>query len=134
MIGFISIIVLTFALALVVLGVVTVWLERGRGRLQGITLALVGLLTGAGYAFLGSRFSEALFGHLIVKVDLPALMATALTYTVGVLSGGSLAVGLFLWATGRFRNRLERTVTAFVVAGVLVAMVATLIAVALSAP
>lgn len=133
MIKFISIVVLTFALALIVLGVVTMWLERRRGRLQAITLTLVGLLTGAVYAFLGSRFAEALFGRLVVAVDLPALMATAFTYTAGVLSGVSLAVGLFLWATGRFRHRAERTIVAFVVVGVLVALVATLIAMALSA-
>jgi hypothetical protein len=133
-IEFISIIVLTFALALVVLGAVTMWLERGRGRLQGIALTVVGLLAGAGYAFLGSRFSLAVFGRLIVRVDLPALMATAFTYTAGVLSGTALAVGLFLWATGRFRQRVERTVVAFVAAGVLVAVVATLLAVILSAP
>jgi len=133
-IEFISIVVLTFALALVVLGAVTMWLERGRGRLQGIALTAIGLLVGAGYAFLGSRFALALFGRLIVRVDLPALMATAFTYTAGVLSGTGLAVGLFLWATGRFRHQVERTVVAFVAAGVLVAVVATLLAVILSAP
>lgn len=134
MIEFISIVVLTFALALIVLGAVTMWLERGRGRLQGVALTLVGLLVGAGYAFLGSRFSLALFHRLIVRVDLPALMATAFTYTAGVLSGASLAVGLFLWATGRFRHRVERTAVAFIVAGVLVALAATFIAVVLSTP
>ena len=134
MIEFISIVVLTFALALIVLGAVTMWLERGRGRLQGIVLTLVGLLVGAGYAFLGSRFSLALFDRLIVRVDLPALMATAFTYTAGVLSGSALAVGLFLWATGRFRHQVERTVVAFVAIGVLVALVATFLAVFLSAP
>ena len=134
MIEFISIIVLTFALALIVLGVVTTWLERARGRLQGIVLAVVGLLVGAGYAFLGSRFSLALFSRLIVRVDLPALMATAFTYTAGVLGGVSLAAGLFLWATGRFRHRVERTAAAFVIVGVLVALVATFLAVVLSAP
>ncbi len=134
MIQFISIVVLTFALALIVLGAITMWLERGRGRLQGVALTLVGLLVGIGYAFLGSRFSLALFDHLIVQVDLPALMATAFTYTAGVLSGVSLAVGLFLWATGRFRHRVERTAAAFVVAGVLVALAATFIAIVLSTP
>ena len=133
-IQFISIVVLTFALALIVLGAITMWLERGRGRLQGIALTLVGLLVGIGYAFLGSRFSLALFDHLIVQVDLPALMATAFTYTAGVLSGVSLAVGLFLWATGRFRHRVERTAAAFVVVGVLVALAATFIAIVLSTP
>ena len=133
-IQFISIVVLTFALALIVLGAITMWLERGRGRLQGVALTLVGLLVGIGYAFLGSRFSLALFDHLIVQVDLPALMATAFTYTAGVLSGASLAVGLFLWATGRFRHRVERTTIAFIVVGVLVALAATFIAVVLSTP
>lgn len=133
-IEFISIVVLTFALALIVLGAVTMWLERGRGRLQGIALTVVGLLTGIGYAFLGSRFSLALFQRLIVRVDLPALMVTALTYTAGVVIGVGLAVALFLWATGRFRDQVERTVVAFIVVGVLVALAATFLATVLSTP
>jgi len=133
-IEFISIVVLTFALALIVLGAITMWLERGQGRLKGIALTVVGLLVGSGYAFLGSRFSLALFDRLIVRVDLPRLMAAAFTYTTGVLGGTALAVGLFLWATGRFRHQVERTSAAFIVVGVLVALVATVFAVALSAP
>ncbi len=132
MIKFISITVLTFALALVSLGLVTMWLERKRERLKGLALTLVGLLVGAGYAFLGSRFSMTLFGRLIVRVDLPALMVTAFTYTTGVLLGAALALGSFLWATGRFRHRTERTVTALILLGVLIAMTATFIAVILS--
>jgi hypothetical protein len=131
-IAFISIIILTFAFALMVLGGVTIWLEEGRRRLQGVAVAVTGLLTGVGYAFLGSRFSLRLFGRLIVRVDLPALMATALTYTVGVSAGAALGLGLFLWATGRFRDRVERTVVAFVVSGLLVALVVTFLAVVLS--
>ncbi len=133
MIELISIVVLTFALALIVLGVITMWLERGKARLQGIALTLVGLLVGIGFAFLGSRFSLLLFDRLVVQVDLPALMATAFTYTAGVLIGAALAVGLFLWATGRFRHRVERSVVALIVIGVLVALIATAIAIALSA-
>jgi hypothetical protein len=131
-IEFISIVVLTFAMVLLALGAVTMWLEREWGRLQGAALAAVGLLTGAGYAFLGSRFALRLFGRLIVRVDLPALMATALTYTAGVLVGLALALTLFLWATGRFRDRVERSILAFVLIGVLVALVATFLAVVLS--
>ncbi|MEE8390622.1 MAG: hypothetical protein V3S14_07485 [Anaerolineae bacterium] len=134
MIEFISIVVFTFALALIILGAITMWLERGQGRLKGIALTLVGLLVGAGYAFLGSSFSIRFFDRLIVRVDLPALMATAFTYTTGVLGGIALAVGLFLWATGRFRHQVERTSVAFVVIGVLVALIATVFAVSLSAP
>lgn len=134
MIQFISIIVLTFAIVLIALGALTLWLERGRERLQGIALTALGLSVATGYAFLGSRFSLALFNRLIVRVDLPALMATAFTYTAGVLIGSVVALGLFLWATGRFRGRVERTVVAFVVVGVLVALVATFLAVVLSTP
>ena len=134
MIEFISIVVLTFALALAVLGIITIWLERGAGRLKGIALIIVGMIVGAGYAFLGSRFSLALFDRLIVRVDLPTLMTTAFTYTAGVLGGTVLAVGLFLWATGRFRHQTERTSVAFIVLGVLVALVATVVAIALSSP
>jgi hypothetical protein len=71
---------------------------------------------------------------LIVRVDLPALMATAFTYTTGVLGGVAVAVGLFLWATGRFRHQVERTSLAFVVIGTLVALIATVLAVFLSTP
>ena len=134
MIEFISIVVLTFALALIVLGAITIWLERGTGRFKGIALIIVGFLVGAGYAFLGSRFSLTLFDRLIVRVDLPTLMGTAFTYTTGVLGGTALAVGLFLWATGRFRHQAERTAAAFVIVGVLVALIATVVAVALSTP
>jgi hypothetical protein len=133
-IEFISIVVLTFALALIVLGAITIWLERGAGRLKGIALIVVGLIVGAGYAFLGSRFSLALFDRLIVRVDLPSLMGTAFTYTTGVLGGTALAVGLFLWATGRFRHQAERTSAALIVVGVLVALIATVVAIALSTP
>lgn len=132
MIALISIIILTFAGALIVLGAITIWLEQGRGRLEGVALTGVGLLTGVGYAFLGTRFSLQLFGRLIVRVDLPALMATAFTYTIGVLVGSALGLGLFLWATGRFKNRVERTVVAFTVGGFLVALVVTFLAVVLS--
>jgi hypothetical protein len=131
MIEFISIVVLTFALALLVLGAITLWLERGRARLEGIVLIVVGLVVGAAYALLGSRFSVALFDRLIVKVNLPALMATALTYTAGVLSGASLAVGIFLWATNRFRRQVERAIVVFIITGSAVAVVSILLAVIL---
>jgi len=132
-IDFISIVVLTFALALIVLGAITMWLEHGRGRLQGVALTLVGLLIGVGYTFLGSRFSLGIFDRLIVAVDLPALMGTAFVYTAGVLSGTALAGGIFLWATDRFQHRVERASIALVVVGVLVALLVTLVAIALSA-
>ena len=92
MVELLSVLVLTFSLTLIVLGLITLWLERRPGRWQGIAVGLLGMLVGMGYAFLGSRFSLELFGRLIVRIDLPALMVTAITYTVGVLGGIALAM------------------------------------------
>ena len=133
MIELLSIIILTFSLTLILLGVITLWLERGAGRWQGIALSLLGLLVSAGYAFLGSRFSLALFGRLIVRVDLPALMGTAFTYTVGVLGGIVIAFGLFLWITGRHHGwQIRRRVIVLVAVAVVLAILITFLAVWLS--
>jgi uncharacterized membrane protein HdeD (DUF308 family) len=133
-IKFISVIVLTFALALVVLGIITMWLERDRRRFQGGVMTLVGLLVGIVYAFLASRVSEVLFGRLIVALDLPNLMATAFTYTAGVLFGAGMAVGIFLWATNRYRRQSERAMVVIAAAGFAVALAATILAMILSTP
>ncbi len=133
MIELLSILVLSFSLTLILLGLITIWLERGPARWQGVVMALLGLLIGAGYAFLGSRFSIALFGRLIVRVNLPALMLTAVTYTVGLLGGIALASGLFLWVTGRYRTwEIRRRVLALVLAAVLLTILLTFAAVWLS--
>jgi hypothetical protein len=132
MIELISIVVLTFAVVLAGLGLITLWLEHGRMRLQGVALAILGLTIGGGYSFLGSRFALAWFGRLVVRVDLPSLMITALTYTLGVLGGGGFAAGLFLWATGRFRDRVGRSAAALTAGALLVAFVVTYLAITLS--
>ncbi|MGD1996090.1 MAG: hypothetical protein PVH62_04875 [Anaerolineae bacterium] len=133
MIELLSILVLVFSLTLIVLGMVTAWLERGPGRWQGIVVGLLGLLVGAGYTFLGSRFSLSIFGQLVIRVNLPALMVTAITYTVGVLGGVALAFGIFLWVTGRYRAwEVRRRVLALVMTAVLLAIVLTFLSVWLS--
>lgn len=131
-IEFITTIVLTFALGLIGLGLVTLWLERDKQRWQGIALVAVGLLVGVGYAFLGSRYSLQIFGHLVVPVDLPALVSTALSAIAGVAVGAGSAAGVFLWATGRFHQRTGRAVAAVIVAAIVMAVIATAIAIALS--
>lgn len=132
MIAFISIVILTFSLVLTVLGGITFWLEQGRRRMQGVALALVGVLTGTAYGFLGSRLSVSAFGRLVIRVDLPELMLTAFTYTAGVLMGAALGLGLFLWASGRFQDRVEQAVLAFVISGFFVALIVTFLAIVLS--
>jgi hypothetical protein len=133
MVELLSIIVLTFSMTLILLGLITLWLERRPGRWQGIAVSLMGLLVGAAYAFLGSRFSLLLFGRLIIRVNLPALMGTAVIYTIGVLAGGALAFAIFLWVTGRYQAwQIRRRVVALVLAAVLLAVLLTFLAVWLS--
>lgn len=114
-IEFLSIVIFTFALALVGLGLVTWWIERAPRKVVGLAMVGSGLLIAVAYAFLGSRFALALFGRLIVTVDLPRLMLTAVVYTIGLLGGLGLASGLFLWLSGRLLQptRLERQILLF---------------------
>lgn len=133
MIELLSILVLTFSLTLIVLGLITVWLERKPQRWQGIVVIMLGLLVGIGYAFLGSRFSYLVFDRLVVRVNLPALMLTALVYTAGVLGGAALAFGIFLWVTGKYHVwQIRRRVIVLALAAVLLALLLTFLAVWLS--
>jgi hypothetical protein len=135
MVELLSILVLTFSLTLILLGLVSLWLERGPGQWQGVAACLLGLLVGVGYALLGSRFSVTLFGRLVVRVDLPALMATAFTYTIGVAGGAVLAIGLFLWVTGRYQAwQIRRRLLVLGLTVVLLVVLLTFAAVWLSRP
>jgi hypothetical protein len=143
---FLSIVIFTFALALLVLGAVTWWIERGHRRLLGALMVGSALLIAGVYGFLGSRFSIALFGRLIIGVDLPRLMATAIVYTIGVLLGVGLAGGAFLWVSGRLvqttrrvhpTRRVQTTrrdwqLAAFIGVVLLMALILSLIAVQIS--
>lgn len=134
LIAFLSIIIFTFALALFLLGGFTLWIEKARRRTLGLVMMLSAVFIAVGYAFLGSRFSIALLGRLIIAVDLPRLMATAVVYTVGVLMGLALAAGPFLWISGRVirPTRLERYLAAFVAITLLIGLLISLMAIAIS--
>ena len=133
-IEFLSIVIFTFALALLGLGAFTWWIERDKRRNLGILMMVSALLIAACYAFLGSRFSIALFGRLIITIDLPQLMATAIVYTIGVLMGFGLAGGAFLWISGRLvkTTGLERKLAIFIAVILTIALVISVIAVQIS--
>jgi len=133
-IEFLSIVIFTFALALLGLGCVTWWIERGRKRILGSVMIAAAILVAGSYAFLASRFAIALFGRLIITIDLPRLMAQAIIYTIGVLAGLGLAVGAFLWVSGRLiqPTRLERKLAVFIGVILLIALGISVIAVLLS--
>jgi len=133
-IKFLSILIFSFALGLVALGTVTWWVEKGRRRNLGLAMVLTGLVIAGGYAFLGSRYAITLWGRLIITVDLPRLMATALLYTLGVLAGLGLSGGLFLWLSGRLvqPTRLERKMGTFLCAVLLIALLISLLAMQIS--
>ena len=129
-----SIIVFTFAFGLVLLGAVTWWMEEDRRRYFGVAMVVIGLLIGAVYAFLGSRLAIAVFGRLIITVDLPRLMLTAIIYTVGVLSGLGLAALLFLWVSRNLvlPTRRERHMVLFLALVLIIALVISALAVTFS--
>ncbi len=134
MLEFLSILIFTFALALLGLGAVTWSIERGTRRTLGLLMVISAIIIAMGYAFLGSRFAIALFGRLIITIDLPRLMTTAIVYTIGVLSGFGLAGGVFLWISGRLvkPTGLERKLAIFVTVILIIALVISLIAVQIS--
>ena len=133
LIELLSIIVFTFAFGLLLLGLVTWWVEEDRRRAFGIAMVAVGLLIAASYAFLGSRFAIQVFGRLIVTVDLPRLMMTAIVYTLGVMGGLGLAGLLFLWVSRSFLKptRREQKMAIFLVVVLFIALLLSLIAVQL---
>jgi hypothetical protein len=133
-IEFLSIVIFTFSLALLILGAITWWIERENRRTLGVLMMIAALVIAAGYAFLGSRFSIAVFGRLIITVDLPRLMSTALTYTLGVFLGFGLAGMLFLWASGRLARptRFEWLLAGLAGTILLIALAISLVAVRIS--
>lgn len=133
-IEFLSIVIFTFALALMGLGLVTWWIERAPRKILGLAMVGSGLLVAAAYAFLGSRFALTLFGRLIVTVDLPRLMVTAVVYTIGLLTGLGLAGGVFLWISGRLvkPTPLERQIVLFLGIILLVTLLISLVAIRIS--
>ena len=133
-IEFLSIVIFTFALALLGLGAFTWWIERDKRRNVGILMMVSALLIAACYAFLGSRLSIAVFGRLIITIDLPQLMTTAIVYTIGVLMGFGLAGGAFLWISGRLvkTTGFERKLAIFITVILAIALLISVIAVQIS--
>jgi hypothetical protein len=133
-IEFLSILIFSFALVTLGLGAVTWFIERGTRRTLGLLMMGSALIIAIGYAFLGSRFALAVFGRLIITIDLPRLMTTAIIYTIGVLMGFGLAGGVFLWISGRLvkPTGLERKLAIFVTLTLAIALAISLIAVHLS--
>jgi hypothetical protein len=131
---FLSIVIFTFALVLLGLGAFTWWMERGPRRVLGVLMMLLALIIAGAYAFLASRFAIALFGRLIVTIDLPRLMSTAVLYTIGVMSGFALGGGVFLWISGRLikLTGFERKLAVFVTLTLFIALVISLVAAQIS--
>lgn len=127
---FLSIVIFTFALGITLLGAVTWWMERAPRRNFGVAMIASGLIIAVGYAFLGSRYAIALFGRLIITIDLPRLMMTAILYTTGVAVGLGIASMLFLWISRRFvqPSRLEQHLALFLILVLLIALIVSTLA------
>ncbi len=133
-IEFLSIVIFTFALALLGLGALTWWMERRQQRMVGVLMMVLALVIAGTYGFLGSRWAIATFGRLIITIDLPRLMVNAVIYTSGMVFGFGLAGGLFLWISGRLikPTGLEKKLALFIGVILTVALVISLVAVWIS--
>jgi len=131
---FLSILIFTFALALAGLGLVTWFMERKKRRTLGILMMGLALIIAGGYAFLGSRYAISLFGRLIITIDLPRLMATAVIYTIGMAAGFGIAGAAFLWISGRLVRPtcFERKLAIFIGVTLAIALAISAIAVRIS--
>lgn len=131
---FLSILIFTFALALAGLGLITWFMERKKRRTLGILMISLALIIAGGYAFLGSRYAISLFGRLIITIDLPRLMTTAVIYTIGMAAGFGIAGAVFLWISGRLvkPTRFERKLVIFIGITLAIALAISAIAVRIS--
>ncbi len=131
---FLSILIFTFALALLGLGLVTWFMERKKRRTLGILMIGLALIIAGGYAFLGSRYAISLFGRLIITIDLATTDGNRRDITIGMAAGFGIAGAVFLWISGRLvkPTRFERKLTIFIGITLAIALAISAIAVRIS--
>jgi biotin transporter BioY len=91
---FLTILVFTFAIVMLVAGLFTAYFGSGKSRKVGVALLVIGLLVGVVWAYLVGWSDIELFS------DVPAwdVMRSALINIVAAVIGALAAVGIFLVA------------------------------------
>ncbi|MCL1984100.1 MAG: hypothetical protein FWG58_01720 [Methanomassiliicoccaceae archaeon] len=91
---FLTIIVFVFAIVMIVAGVFAAYFGRGKSRLVGLTLVIIGIVVGLVWWYLVTQSNIELFSGMEVW----DLMREALINIIAALIGALVAVGIFLVA------------------------------------
>ena len=91
---FLTIIVFVFAIVIALAGVFAAYFGRGKSRLVGLTLLIIGIVVGLLWWFLVTQSDIELF----TGFDLWDLLKDVLINIVAALIGALIAVGIFLVA------------------------------------
>ncbi len=88
---FLTVVLLTFSLFMLLAGVFTAYFGSGKSRTIGIVLLVVGLVVGVVWIYL-CGFTD------VIDVELSAVFWNAVIGIMGALIGALVAVGIFLLA------------------------------------
>jgi len=88
---FLTVMLLTFALFMLLAGAFTAYFGSGKSRTIGIVLLVVGLIVGVLWVYLAG-FTD------IVDVELGDVVWNAFLYIISALIGALIAIGVFLLA------------------------------------
>ena len=94
---FLTVLVLTFALIMLLAGVFTAYFGSGKSRMIGIVLLVVGLVVGIIWIY-GAMYNGGGFIDLPGGVDLSSVIWNAFVYIIAAVIGALVAVGVFLLA------------------------------------
>lgn len=89
---FLTVLLLTFSLFMLLAGVFTAYFGSGKSRMIGVVLLVVGLIVGLVWAYLGYMDTAG------VVVDISEVIWVAFVNILAALIGALVAVGVFLLA------------------------------------
>ncbi|MBN1109568.1 MAG: hypothetical protein JXA45_02285 [Methanomassiliicoccales archaeon] len=88
---FLTVLLLTFSLIMLLAGVFTAYFGSGKSRMIGVVLLVVGLIVGLVWVYLG-------YVDEVIEVDLSQVIWDAFVNILAALIGALVAVGVFLLA------------------------------------
>jgi hypothetical protein len=88
---FLTVLLLTFSLIMLLAGVFTAYFGSGKSRMIGVVLLVVGLIVGLIWVYLG-------YVDEVIEVDLSQVIWDAFVNILAALIGALVAVGVFLLA------------------------------------
>jgi hypothetical protein len=88
---FLTVLLLTFGLFMILAGAFTAYFGSGKSRMIGVVLLVVGLVVAVLWIYLGG-FSDT------INVDLSGVIWTAFLNIIAAVIGALIAIGVFLLA------------------------------------